>query len=137
MDPSSAERPGSVISMSSETARPGENPPAAIERADLATRPFGLYGFPGYKQTASLARGYQAEVYAVPLASGGWIAMMVTGYSSAPDLDEHGFVPLDGAAAVHPTAGEALAAGRAAFGIPDRQWDEPRPQDHPASTEAA
>lgn len=123
--------------MSSETARPGENGTATIERADLATRLLGLYGFPGYRQTASLTRGFQAEVYAIPLASGGWIAMMVTGYKSCPDLDEHGFVPLDGAAAVHPTASEALAAGRAEFGIPDGQWDEPRPQDHPASTGAA
>ena len=103
----------------------------------MATRLLGLYGFPGYRQTASLTRGFQAEVYAVPLASGGWIAMMVTGHKGGPDLDEHGFVPLDGAAAVYPTASEALAAGRAEFGIPDGQWDEPRPQDHPASTGAA
>ena len=123
--------------MSSEAARPGENGTATIERADLATRLLGLYGFPGYRQTASLAGGFQAEVYAVPLAGGGWIAMMVTGYKSCPDLDEHGFAPLDGAAAVYSTAGEALAAGRAEFGIPDGQWDEPRPQDHPASTGAA
>lgn len=123
--------------MSSDTEGPGENGQTTVEITDLATRPFGLYGFPGYRQTASLAGGYQAEVFAVPLADGGWIAMMVTGHQSCPDLDEHGFVPLDGAAAVHPTADEALAAGRAAFGIPDEQWDEPRPQDHPAPTGAA
>lgn len=122
--------------MSSETARPSENRPAVLERADLATRPLGLYGFPGYKQT-TLGRGYQAEVYAIPLASGGWIALMVTGYSSCPDLDEHGFVPIDGPAAVHPTAGEALAVGRAEFGIPESRWGEPLLQDHPASTGAA